>query len=164
MSFFTRITSLPNSLTNSVIANSAEFPIFRGMKTSIYILIISLVWMGCKPIQEKIIGTYEIDADRGCSNCEDNGPELMVFENFNVSDGIPGYYRFGYQNGESHSGTYDFLQMDTLLRLTLYPDSSSIQFYGIVGSIQYTDYRVVGNKIKENCDGIFRNCVWVRRD
>ena len=134
------------------------------MKKLSYILIISLVWMGCKPIEEKIVGTYDINADRGCPNCEENGPEVMVFENLNVGDGSPGYYRFGYQNGESHSGTYDFLQIDTLLKLTLYPDSSSIQFYGIVGSIQHTDYRVVGNKIKENCDGIFRNCVWVRRD
>ncbi len=134
------------------------------MKTLIYILIFSFIWIGCKPIEEKIVGTYDIDADRGCPNCEDNGPELMVFENWNVEDGSPGRYRFGYENGGSHSGTYDFLQIDTLLKLTLYPDSSSFQFYGIVGSIQHTDYRVVGNKIKENCDGIFRNCVWVRRD
>lgn len=122
------------------------------------------MWIGCRPVEEKIVGTYDIDVDRGCPNCEDNGPELMVFENLNLGDGSPGYYRFGYGNGESHSGTYDFLQIDTLLKLTLYPDSSTLYFYGIVGSIQHTDYRVVGNKIKENCDGIFRNCVWVRRD
>ena len=134
------------------------------MKTLCYLFLFSLMWIGCRPVEEKIVGTYDIDVDRGCPNCEDNGPELMVFENLNIGDGSPGYYRFGYENGGSHSGTYDFLQIDTLLKLTLYPDSSSFQFYGIVGSIQHTDYRVVGNKIKENCDGIFRNCVWVRRD
>ena len=120
--------------------------------------------IGCKPPHERIIGTYDIDVDRGCSNCEDQGPELMVFEDWDLDDGNSGHYSFEYQNGEGHSGTYDFLQVDTLVKLILYPDSTTFEYYGILGTVQQTDYRVSSNKIKENCNGVFRNCIWVRRD
>ena len=134
------------------------------MRTFIYLLIVCFIFIGCKPIQEKILGTYDINTDRGCSNCEEQGPELMVFEDWDIDDGSPGYYSFEYQNGEIHSGTYDFLQLDTLIKLILYPDSATFQYSGILGSAQQTEYRVVGNKIKEKCNGVFRNCIWVRRD
>jgi hypothetical protein len=134
------------------------------MKALIPIIIYSIILIGCKPIQEKILGTYDIDPERGCSNCEESGPELMVFEDWNLDDGNPGYYSFNYQNGENHSGTYDILQIDTVSKIMLYPDSATVEFYGLLGTVQETEYKVVGNKIKENCDGIFRNCIWIRRD
>ena len=65
---------------------------------------------GCEPVQEHILGTYLLDADRGCSSCQATGPERMVFEDDNISDGIPGAYRFEFADGELHSGTYDFLR------------------------------------------------------
>ena len=134
------------------------------MKTVIYILIFSISCIGCKPMEERILGTYDIDPDRGCSNCVENGPELMVFEDWNIDNGSPGHYSFNYENGEGHSGTYDFFQVDSILKLMLYPDSTSFEYYGILGTTQQTDYKVVGNKIKENCDGFLKNCVWVRRE
>jgi len=141
-----------------------NFPIFRDMKSVILFLSCSLAFVGCKPIQEKILGTYDIDVDSGCSNCEENGPELMVFEDADVTDGIPGYYTFEFQNGEAHSGTYNFLHVDTTITVILYPDSASFQYTPILGTMQQTEYRVVGNRIKEKCNGVFRNCVWIRRD
>jgi len=41
-------------------------------------------------MQEKILGTYDLDPDRGCSNCVDQGPELMTFEDWDINDGTPG--------------------------------------------------------------------------
>ena len=134
------------------------------MRTLIYVLILCFICTGCRPIQEKILGTYDIDTDRGCSNCGERGPQLMVFEEWEIDDGNLGQYSFEYQNGATHSGTYDFLQLDTLIKLILYPDSATFEYYGILGSAQQTEYRVVGNKIKEKCEGVFRNCIWVRRD
>ncbi len=134
------------------------------MKSVICILIFTISCYGCKPMQEKILGTYDLDPDRGCSNCVDQGPELMTFEDWDINDGTPGYYHFHYANGENHSGTYDFMQMDTMMKLILYPDSTSFQYYGILGSTLQTEYKVSGNKIKENCDGVFRNCLWLKRE
>ena len=141
-----------------------EFPILCNMKAVIVFLSCSLALFGCKPIQEKILGTYDIDVDSGCSNCEENGPELMVFEDADIADGIPGYYTFEFQNGEAHSGTYSFLHVDTTITVILYPDSASFQYTPILGTMQQTEYRVSGNRIKEKCNGVFRNCVWIRRD
>ena len=134
------------------------------MKSVIVFLSCSIALFGCKPIQEKILGTYDIDVDSGCSNCEENGPELMVFEDADIADGIPGYYAFEFQNGEAHSGTYSFLHVDTTITVILYPDSASFQYTPILGTMQQTEYRVAGNRIKEKCNGVFRNCVWIRRD
>ena len=121
------------------------------------------VW-SCTPVQEKILGTYDLDLDRGCPVCEENGPASMVFEDSDVADGIPGYYSFEFADGEAHSGTYDFLQVDTTLAIVLYPDSASVQYSQLIGTTQRTQYRVAGNKIKEDCNGLFRNCAWIRRD
>ena len=121
------------------------------------------VW-SCTPVQEKILGTYDLDLDRGCPVCEENGPASMVFEDSDVADGIPGYYSFEFADGEAHSGTYDFLQVDTTLAIVLYPDSASVQYSKLIGTTQRTQYRVAGNKIKEDCNGLFRNCAWIRRD
>ena len=60
---------------------------------------------GCEPVQEQILGTYLLDADRGCSSCQATGPERMVFADDDISDGIPGAYRFEFADGELHSGT-----------------------------------------------------------
>lgn len=134
------------------------------MKTWMLVLIGFLTVAGCKPVQEKILGTYDLDTESGCSNCEENGPELMVFEDGDLADGIPGFYKFEFKDGGAHSGTYDFLQVDTNITIMLYPDSASFQYSQVIGTNQQTDYRVVGNKIKEKCNGIFRNCSWIRRD
>jgi len=63
-----------------------------------------------------------------------------------------------------HSGTYNFLHVDTTITVILYPDSASFQYTPILGTMQQTEYRVAGNRIKEKCNGVFRNCVWIRRD
>ena len=62
-------------------------------------------------------GIYLLDADRGCSHAA-TGPERMVFADDDISDGIPGAYRFEFADGELQSGTYDF-QVDTVLPLSL---------------------------------------------
>ena len=129
-----------------------------------YSLILVFITMGCTTPQENIIGIYDIDIDKGCTYCEEYAPELMVFENLNLDAGSPGYYRCEFSNGSMHSGSYDFLQVDSCIKLILYPDSGSIEFIGILGTFQQTDYRISRKKIKENCDGLFRNCVWIKRD
>ena len=118
---------------------------------------------GCKAPQERIIGTFDIDLERGCASCQEQGPELMVFEDWNINDGSPGHYRFEYQNGAAHSGTYDFLQIDTLLKLTISPDSASFEYFGIIGTSYQTEYKISSNKIREKCPGLFKNCIWIRR-
>jgi hypothetical protein len=140
------------------------FYYLKVMEKWFIFLICALAVAGCEPIQEKILGTYDIDVERGCSSCIANGPESMVFEDEDTSDGIQGSYLFEFQDGEYHAGNYDFLLVDTTLTIILYPDSASFQFTPVIGTNQRSDYRVVGNKIKEDCEGLFRNCVWVRRD
>ena len=54
-------------------------------------------------MEERILGTYDIDPDRGCSNCVDNGPELMVFEDWSIDDGSPGHYSFKYSYSWSNN-------------------------------------------------------------
>ena len=119
---------------------------------------------GCEPVQEQILGTYLLDADRGCSSCQATGPERMVFADDDISDGIPGAYRFEFADGELHSGTYDFLQVDTVIAVILYPDSASSEFALLVGETIRTDYRIRRNAVKERCNGVFRDCVWNRLD
>ena len=119
---------------------------------------------GCDPIQEQILGTFLLDADRGCSSCRTSGPERMVFEDYDLSDGIPGAYRFEFTDGELHSGTYGFLQVDTVIAVILYPDSASNEFALLVGETIRTDYRVSRNAVKERCNGALRDCVWNRLD
>ena len=110
---------------------------------------------GCEPVQEQILGTYLIDADRGCSSCQATGPERMVFDDDDISD---------FADGELHSGTYDFLQVDTVIAVILYPDSASSEFALLVGETIRTDYRIRRNAVKERCNGMFRDCVWNRLD
>ena len=119
---------------------------------------------GCKPVQERILGIYLLDADRGCSSCKATGPERMVFADDDISDGIPGAYRFEFADGELHSGTYDFLQVDTVIAVVLYPDSASSEFALLVGETIRTDYRIRRNAVKERCNGVFSDCVWKRLD
>jgi hypothetical protein len=139
-------------------------PDISGMRKSLLIWLVIIAMCQCTPVQEKILGRYDIDLDRGCPVCEENGPASMVFEDSDVADGIPGYYSFEFADGEAHSGTYDFLQVDTTLAIILYPDSATVQYSQLIGTAQNTQYRVAGNKIKEDCNGLFRNCTWIRRD
>lgn len=119
---------------------------------------------GCEPVQEQILGTYLLDAERGCSSCQATGPERMVFDDDDLSDGIPGAYRFEFSTGELHSGTYDFLQVDTVIAVILYPDSASSEFALLVGETIRTDYRISRNAVKERCNGLLQDCVWKRLD
>ena len=134
------------------------------MLKGVFFLLVAIALCQCTPVQEKILGTYDLDPDRGCSACEENGPASMKFEDADISDGNPGYYSFEFSDGEEHSGTYVFLQVDTTLALVLYPDSASFQYSQIVGTSLRTDYRITGSRIKEECIGLFKDCTWIRRD
>jgi len=134
------------------------------LKWSLYVGFPLMLISGCDSIQEQILGTYLLDADRGCASCRAAGPERMVFDDDDLSDGIPGAYRFEFSSGERHSGTYDFLQVDTVIAVILYPDSASSEFALLVGETIRTDYRIRRNAVKERCNGVLRDCVWNRLD
>jgi len=134
------------------------------MKNQWYFIAAVCALCGCEPIQEQIIGTYEIDADHGCTSCAENGPELMVFEDDDVSDGIPGDYRFEFADSEEHSGTYGFLQVDSTITIVLYPENATSLYSQLIGESVLTDYRVTRSRVKENCNGLLKNCIWVRKD
>jgi hypothetical protein len=122
------------------------------------------VLCSCEPIEERILGTYRLDTDRGCSNCEATGPEIMRFEDVDVFDEILGQYSFSFNSGEEHSGTYGFFQVDSAVVVMLYPDSASNLYGPLIGQSIRTDYKVSGNRVKERCNGAFRNCSWFRTD
>lgn len=144
--------------------SNQRFHDLSSMKFQVFVLFASFSIFSCKPIQENILGTYDLDVQRGCGDCEEDGPKVMVFEDSDISDGEPGHYRFEFSNGDAHSGEYDFLWVDTAAKLMLYPDSASFELYGLIGTTQQTDYRVQREKIKETCDGFLQNCIWRRRD
>ena len=56
--------------------------------------------------------------------------------------GILRYYRCEFNNGNMHSGSYDFCKWIQFLKLILYPDSGSIEFSGIriQSNTQTTEY------------------------
>lgn len=132
------------------------------LRTSV-LLILALTLAACEPIQEKLLGTYEINPDRGCTSCITHGPQSMVFEDEDTSDGIEGNYLFEFQDGQYHSGSYGFLLVDTIVTVILYPEDASFDYTPLIGTNLRKDYRVSGDKIKEDCEGLFRNCVWDRR-
>ena len=148
-------------------------PVFFGLALNLFVHPMKNQWYfsaavcalcGCELIQEKIIGTYEIDADHGCSSCAEDGPELMVFEDDDILDGIPGDYRFEFADREEHSGTYGFLQVDSMITLVLYPETATSLYAQLIGESVITDYRVTRGRVKENCNGLLKNCIWVRKD
>ena len=122
------------------------------------------VTFGCQTQHEKIIGVYDIDTTKGCPTCFVNSPELMIFENMDEQTGQLRYYRFEYATGGVHSGSYDFIQLDSCLQLILYPDSCTNEFMDVINTYQETDYVITNTKIKENCDGLFRRCIWNKRN
>ena len=119
-----------------------------------------LTLTACEPIQEKLLGSYEINPNRGCTSCMANGPQSMAFEDDDTSDGIEGNYRFEFQGGQYHSGSYGFLLVDTIVNVILYPEDASFDYTPLIGTNLRKDFRISGDKIKEDCEGIFRNCVW----
>ena len=127
-------------------------------------LISCIIISGCKTPQEKIIGIYDIDSNKGCTYCHNYAPKSMVFENLDLQSGSLRYYRCEFSNGTMHSGHFDFLHVDSCLKLILYPDSGSVEFYGILNTFQQTEYRITSKKIRERCDGLFSNCVWIKRN
>ena len=135
----------------------------RHLIAALACLIIFFLNSGCQSPQERIIGIYDIDSTKGCSYCIENSPKLLVFENMDLQSGILRYYRCEFNNGNMHSGSYDFLQVDSCLKLILYPDSGSIEFLGIMNTFQQTEYRITRQKIRESCEGVVKNCVWIKR-
>ena len=132
--------------------------------TALACLVSVLIISGCQTPQEKIIGIYDIDPNKGCTYCHEYAPKSMIFENLDFQSGSLRYYRCEYSNETMHSGSYDFLQVDSCLKLILYPDSGSIEFYGIINTFQQTEYRITRKKIRESCEGLFKNCVWIKQD
>ncbi len=141
------------------VANLSDI-VFMNVRSVVFVSL--LFFCGCEPIQEQIIGSYILDPDRGCSSCQTDGPAKMSFEDANITDGIPGSYRFEFSNGALHSGTYGLLQVDTVIAVVLYPDSASSEFAMLIGETVRTDYRIRRKAVKERCNGVFRDCVWNR--
>ena len=85
---------------------------------------------------------------------------------FDASDeaGNTPRYRFQFDDGERHSGTYQFMRLDTNMTLALFPDSSSVLYSDVVGEALYTDYTIRANAVRDPCEGLFRNCRWERSE
>jgi len=123
-----------------------------------------LTWMvlltGCDPIDVRIVGTYALDDQVGCDECPVNGPERMAFLEAFSPDEAP-RYRFDFEAGQGHSGTYQFEAVDTTqASLVLYPDSAGGFHADLIGDIIFTEYNVQGDRITERCGSGVRRCLW----
>jgi hypothetical protein len=126
--------------------------------------IFSLVFlMACAPDQEQIVGRFERNPTAGCQSCETRGPLWMEF-NAAESAGVIPRYHFRFDDGQRHGGTYQFMQVDTNLTLSLFPDSSSVLYSDLVGQALYTEYTIRANAVRDPCEGLFRNCRWERSE
>jgi len=118
---------------------------------------------GCRPIEVRIVGTFEIDPEVGCDDCPGGGPLIMSFDGEESPD-IPPRYRFDHPEGEGHAGTYLFEAVDsTGTSLILYPDSSGPFHADLLGEVIISDYNVGGNRITEACGSGVRRCVWRKK-
>ena len=60
------------------------------MKCRLSVLFASIVAVcaafqqGCRPIEVRIVGTFELDTESGCSDCPQGGPLVMWFDGSNV--------------------------------------------------------------------------------
>ena len=123
-------------------------------------LILMVILTGCDPIDVRIVGTYELDAEVGCDECLLNGPERMAFlEAFSPSE--EPRYRLDFEAGQGHSGTYRFEAIDTTqASLVLYPDSAGAFHADLIGDVVFTEYNVKGDRITERCGSGVRRCLW----
>lgn len=123
--------------------------------------LLPLVLLACTPIEQEIVGRFERNAEAGCQSCTARGPEWMEFDEAPASGGAA-RYRFQFDDDERHSGTYQFLSLDTNVTLTLYPDSSTVLYADLIGDVLYTQYSVRSGAVREPCEGLFRQCRWDR--
>ena len=125
---------------------------------------IGLMWMvlltGCDPIDVRIVGTYALDDEVGCDECPVNGPRRMEFLESFSPDEAP-RYRFDFEAGQGHGGTYRFEVIDTSqTSLVLYPDSAGTFHADLMGDVVFTEYNVKGDRITEPCGSGVRRCLW----
>jgi len=115
---------------------------------------------GCQPVDVRIVGRFELDADAGCGNCQEIGPLSMSFSG-EESPGARPRYRLDYVDGQGHAGDYVFDRVDsTGLSLILYPDSAGPFFADLIGDVVISDYRVRNQCIAEPCGSGVRRCIW----
>ncbi len=113
-------------------------------------------------MDQQIIGRFDRNAEAGCQSCATRGPLWMEFD-APVSAGASPRYRFRFDGEERHSGTYQFMSLDTNVTLTLFPDSSSLLYSDLLGEVLYTQYTVGSGAMREPCEGLLRQCRWERR-
>lgn len=123
-------------------------------------LALMVLLTGCDPIDVRIVGTYALDGDVGCDECPLNGPERMAFLEAFTPDEAP-RYRFDFEAGQGHGGTYQFEAIDTTqASLVLYPDSAGAFHADLIGDVVFTEYTVKGDRIAERCGSGVRRCLW----
>ena len=139
------------------------------MKCRLSVLFASIIALcaalqqGCRPIEVRILGTFELDGESGCGDCPQGGPMVMWFDGAE-SPMVQPRYRFDHAEGEGHGGTYVFQAVDsTGNSLILYPDSSGPFHADLIGDMIISDYNVRGNSITEACGSGVRRCIWRRQ-
>ena len=114
----------------------------------------------CKTPEENVIGTFVLDSEVGCSACVEAGPEVMSFEE-DATEGMLRGYRFEFEGGAYHAGLYEFVYLESSVVLVLYPETASVEHFGLIGSVLQSNYRVGQRNIREQCNGLL-DCVWRR--
>ena len=126
-------------------------------------LVLPFLLVACVPDDVQIVGRFDLNPDAGCQSCDSRGPLWMEFDASDAMGNAP-RYRFRFDNGERHSGTYQFMQADTSLALTLFPDSTSVLYSDLLGEALFTEYTVSANAVRDPCEGLLRNCRWERSE
>ena len=114
----------------------------------------------CKTPEESVVGTFVLDSEVGCSTCVETGPEVMSFEE-DATEGMLRGYRFEFDGGAYHEGLYEFVYLESSVVLVLYPETASVEHFGLIGSVLQSNYRVGQRAIREQCNGLL-DCVWRR--
>ena len=114
----------------------------------------------CKTPEESVVGTFVLDSEVGCSTCVEAGPEVMSFEE-DANEGMLRGYRFEFDGGAYHAGLYEFVYLESSVVLVLYPETASVEHFGLIGSVLQSNYRVGQRNIREQCNGLL-DCVWRR--
>ena len=114
----------------------------------------------CKTPEESVLGTFVLDSEVGCSTCVETGPEVMSFEE-DATEGMLRGYRFEFDGGAYHEGLYEFVYLESSVVLVLYPETASVEHFGLIGSVLQSNYRVGQRNIREQCNGLL-DCVWRR--
>tara|TARA_B100000989_G_scaffold104594_2_gene76608 strand:- start:2052 stop:2453 length:402 start_codon:yes stop_codon:yes gene_type:complete len=127
-----------------------------------FVIIGSICWIQCQTPEESVLGTFALDAEVGCTDCVELGPQTMRFDE-DAPEGLLGGYRFEFGEDSYHQGHYEFVYLETSNILVLYPETASIEYSGLVGTTLQSEYRVGQNAIRERCNGLL-DCVWRRED